>query len=124
MGIPIVAGRDFRPGDEMPVAGHAVCIVNETAAKELASVSAGKRGEKTSADYRKIVGDTFLDYRTTVRIAGVFKDINFESLYRPIEPLGLWVASPGHYRYDKPYGYSYVKVTGNPLAAIDHIRAT
>ncbi len=124
MGIPIVAGRDFRPGDEMPVAGHAVCIVNETAAKELASVSAGKRGEKTSADYRKIAGDTFLDYRTTVRIAGVFKDINFESLYRPIEPLGLWVASPGHYRYDKPYGYSYVKVTGNPLAAIDHIRAT
>ncbi|MFQ8805551.1 MAG: hypothetical protein ACLR8Y_11090 [Alistipes indistinctus] len=65
-----------------------------------------------------------MDYRTTVRIAGVFKDINFESLYRPIEPLGLWVASPGHYRYDKPYGYSYVKVTGNPLAAIDHIRAT
>ena len=94
----------------MPVAGHAVCIVNETAAKELASVSTGKRGEKTSADYRKIAGDTFLDYRTTVRIAGVFKDINFESLYRPIEPLGLWVASPGHYRSDKPVSYTHLDV--------------
>lgn len=94
MGIPIVAGRNLLPGDSSPTSEQVVCLVNETAAKEMAVVSSAQ----SDTDYRTVVGKTFKDDAIPVQVAGIFKDIHFESFYRPIEPLGLWIASPGHYR--------------------------
>lgn len=118
MGIPIVAGRNLLPGDSSPASKQVVCLVNETAAKEMALVSSAQ----SDTDYRAVVGKTFKDDAIPVQVAGIFKDIHFESFYRPIEPLGLWVASPGHYRFDQPYGCAYVKISGNTLVAVNHIR--
>jgi len=107
MGLQIVEGRGFRPGDEMRDDDLAVCIINETAAKEIGAT----------------VGEYIYENRTNVEIIGIYSDIHFKSLYNPVGPFGYYTSAPGRYRRTSPDLYSYIRISPhNPQASIDHVR--
>ena len=120
MDFKIIAGRYFRPEDESADNTQPVCIINETAAREIVSrfPSDGIGG------ITDLVGTSINDNDTQVRIVGIFKDVHHESLYKEVRPFGLWVSAKNFYRRISPENYTYVKIAGtNPKAVIDHIRA-
>jgi len=117
MNFHFVAGRDFRPADEAPDKSRAVCILNETAARDILSRS------DDANDIHDLIGTHIGDNNQEVEIIGVFRDVHYESLYKEIRPQGFWTSGKNHYRRVVPENYSYVKIIGNnPKAAIDHIR--
>ena len=119
MGVQILAGRDFRAEDELQDNGKAVCMINETAAKEIIS----RFPKEEIRDISDLVGTSIIDNNIPVKIVGVFKDFHFESLYKEVRPFGLWVSAKNSYRRYSPENYSYVKIAGgDPQSAIDNIR--
>ncbi len=82
-GIEIVQGRDFsaaRPGDQ----GNAY-ILNEAAVKNLG--------------FRTPVGTRFGFEKKLGTVVGVTKDFHFESLHKPITPLGIGFAGNDNFNY-------------------------
>lgn len=119
MGVTILAGRDFRPGDELTDSDKPVCMINEAAANDIMARLSGE-GPRNIHD---LIGTNIMDENTPVEIVGVFKDFHFESLYKEVRPFAFLVSAPNTYRRTDPEIYSYVKITGgNPRAAIGHIR--
>lgn len=120
MDFKIIAGRDFRQEDELSNNTQPVCIINETAAREIVSrFPADEIGNIT-----ELIGTSITDNNIPIRIVGIFKDVHHESLYKEVRPLGLWVSAKNFYRRVLPENYTYVKITGNnPETAIEHIRA-
>lgn len=119
MDFKIIAGRDFRTEDEAPDNTQAVCIINETAAKEIAS----RFSSDELSDISELVGTSIEENSILVQIVGIFKDVHYESLYKEVRPLGLWVSAKNKYRRVTPERYSYIKIAGgNPQGAIEHIR--
>ncbi|WP_102407826.1 ABC transporter permease [Parabacteroides bouchesdurhonensis] len=119
MNMKMIAGRYFRPSDEAPDNNQPVCILSESAARDI--VSHFTSGEIN--DLSDIVGTNILDNNAPVQIVGIFEDVHYESLYKKMRPLGLWVSAENHYRRTVPERYSYVKIAGgDPRAAIEHIR--
>ncbi len=107
MGLQIVEGRGFCPGDELRDDDLAVCIINQTAANEIGAV----------------VGEYIYENRTNVEIVGIYEDINFKSLYNPVGPFAYYTSAPGKYRRSSPELYSYIRISPHdPQASIDHIR--
>jgi len=119
MDIKLIAGRYFRPSDEAPDNATPVCMINETAARDIMShLPEGKIN-----DISELVGTNVSENNTLIQIVGIFKDIHYESLYKEVRPLGYWASARNHYRHLLPQKYSYVKIAGgNPRAAIEHIR--
>lgn len=98
LGIRVIAGRDLRLGDKE------TWIFNETAAREL-EIEVGDSIHAHGMNY----------------IVGIFPDIHFESMYRPIKPMGFLVTDHGLVALS----WSYIKIVGNnPTSAINHIRKT
>lgn len=119
MDFKMIAGRTFRIDDEASDNPRAVCIINETAAKEIAS----RFSKDEIGDISDLVGTNISDDNEPVQIVGIFRDVHYESLYKEIRPLGFWVSARNQYRRTTPECYTYVKIAGgNPQAAIDHIR--
>lgn len=119
MGIELVAGRYFLPGDEAPDNEHPVCMINEMTAREI--ISRFEPGE--IGDIYDLVGTSINDNNSMVQIVGIFKDFHFQSLYQEVKPFGIWVSPRFTYRRFLPEVHSYVKIAGgNPAAAIEHIR--
>lgn len=119
MDIKMIAGRNFRPSDEAPDNTQAVCILSETAAREIAS----RFTTEELGDISEMVGTSIMDNDVPVRIVGIFEDVHYESLYKELRPMGLWTSAKDHYRRSVPERYSYVKIAGgNPRPAIEHIR--
>lgn len=119
MDFKIIAGRNLRPEDEASGNTRPVCIINETAAREIAS----RFTTEEIADISELVGTSISDNNLPVQIVGIFKDVHYESLYKEVRSLGLWVSAKNHYRRVLPGNYSYIKIAGgNPKAAIDHIQ--
>lgn len=119
MDIRMIAGRKFRPSDEAADNTQAVCLLSETAAREIASgLSAERLG-----DLSGLVGTSLMDNGIPVRIVGIFEDVHYESLYKELRPMGLWTSAKNHYRRSVPERYAYIKLAdANPRAAIEHIR--
>ena len=117
--IKIIHGRRFRPSDQLGGNMHPVCIINESAAKEILSwFSADEIGS-----IEDLVGTYIYDNDTPVEIVGIARNVHYESLYKPITPLAFWTASREHYRSMAPGNFAYVKVADDdPSAAIRHIR--
>ena len=119
MDIKMIAGRHFRPSDEAPDNTQAVCILSETAAREIAS----RFTTEELGDISEMVGTSIIDNDVPVRIVGIFEDVHYESLYKELRPMGLWTSAKDHYRRSVPERYSYVKIAGgNPRPTIEHIR--
>ena len=119
MDVKMIAGRKFRPTDEAANNTQAVCLLSETAAREIAS---GVSPEKPD-DLSDLVGTSITDNDIPVRIVGIFEDVHYESLYKELRPMGLWTSAKNHYRRSVPERYAYVKIAGgNPRTAIEHIR--
>lgn len=119
MDIKMIAGRHFRPSDEAPDNTQAVCILSETAAREIAS----RFTTEELGDISEMVGTSIIDNDVPVRIVGIFEDVHYESLYKELRPMGLWTSAKDHYRRSVPEIYSYVKIAGgNPRPTIEHIR--
>ncbi|MDR2920742.1 MAG: ABC transporter permease [Tannerella sp.] len=119
MDFELIAGRDFRTSDEAPDNTRAVCMINETAAREIISRFTSEDIE----DISELVGTSINENNIPVQIVGIFKDVHYESLYKEIRPLGIWVSAKNQYRRVLPENYSYVKIAGgNPQAAINHIQ--
>ena len=119
MDVKMIAGRKFRPTDEAADNTQAVCLLSETAAREVAS---GLSPEKPD-DLSDLVGTSITDNDIPVRIVGIFEDVHYESLYKELRPMGLWTSAKNHYRRSVPERYAYVKIAGgNPRTAIEHIR--
>lgn len=108
MGISMLAGRTLTVADEAGDNPFAVCIINETAARELA---AGLPPGDIS-DLSELVGTSIHDNDTPVQIVGIFRDVHHESLYKDVRPLGLWVSAKGKYRRTLMEAFSYVKING------------
>ena len=119
MDFNIIEGRDFRLEDESADNTQPVCIINETAAREIIS----RFPQDEIGNITDLIGTSISENNTLVRIIGIFKDVHHESLYKEVRPLGLWVSAKNFYRRVLPENYTYVKVAGtNPKVAIDHIR--
>lgn len=119
MDVKMIAGRKFRPTDEAADNTQAVCVLSETAAREIVS---GLSPEKPD-DLSDLVGTSITDNDIPVRIVGIFEDVHYESLYKELRPMGLWTSAKNHYRRSVPERYAYVKIPGgNPRTAIEHIR--
>lgn len=119
MDFNIIAGRSFRTEDESPDNIQPVCIINETAAREIIS----RFSPDEIKDISDLVGTNIYDNNIQVQIVGIFKDVHYESLYKTVRPLGFWTSAKNCYRRTLPENYSYVKIVGgNPQAAINHIR--
>lgn len=119
MDIKMIAGRHFRPSDEAPDNTQAVCILSETAAREIAS----RFTTEELGNISEMVGTSIIDNDVPVRIVGIFEDVHYESLYKELRPMGLWTSAKDHYRRSVPERYSYVKIAGgNPRPTIEHIR--
>ncbi len=119
MDFQIIAGRDLQIEDESPNNTQAVCIINETAAREIAS----RFTPEEISNISDLVGTNIKDNNIPVRIVGIFKDVHYESLYKEVRSLGFWTSAKNQYRRVLPENYSYIKIIGNnPKAAIDHIR--
>ncbi len=84
MGLQIVAGRDFRPGDE--TAGTRAFLINESAARCFGRERAEGRWMKLS--------DFFADRMGYV--GGVVKDFHFRSLHHAVEPVVI-LAAPSRF---------------------------
>ena len=105
MGLGLLEGRYFREGDGERSSAATVCMISRADAKEMGSS----------------IGGIFQDNGSPVEIIGIFEDARFESLYQPVKPLGLWVASATYDRNTIAL-YTYVRLaSGNPQDAIDHI---
>lgn len=93
-------------------------MLSETAAKDIASrFTSGEINELSD-----LIGTNISDNDIPIQIVGIFEDVHYESLYKELRPLGLWVSAKNQYRRTVPERYSYVKITGgNPLKAIEHI---
>lgn len=119
MGIKMLAGREFREADEAPDNPFAVCVINETAAREIASgLPVGE-----ISDLAELVGTYITDNDTQVQIVGIFGDVHHESLYKDRRPLGLWVSAKGNYRRVTAETYSYIKIAaGDAQETIAYIR--
>jgi len=119
MDFKIIAGRDFREADEAPENTRAVCIINETAARQIVSQFSSDELKNIS----DLIGTSISDNKIPVEIVGIFKDVHYESLYKEVRPLGLWVSAKNQYRRVLPENYTYVKIAGSdPGGAINHIR--
>lgn len=111
MDVKMIAGRKFRPTDEAADNTQVVCLLSETAAREIAS---GLSPEKPD-DLSDLVGTSITDNDIPVRIVGIFEDVHYESLYKELRPMGLWTSAKNHYRRSVPERYAYVKIAGgNP----------
>lgn len=108
MDIKIIAGRNLRPEDEAPNSILPVCVINETAAREIAS----RFSKEEIKDISDLIGTSIKDNNDDVQIVGIFSDIHYESLYKEIRPLGLWTSAKGHYRRNIPESYAYIKISG------------
>ncbi len=84
LGLDIVEGRDFRPGDE--TAGERAFLINESAARRFGWNRAAGRWMKLS--------DFLSDRMGTV--VGVVKDFHFRSLHHAVEPLVI-LATPSRF---------------------------
>jgi putative ABC transport system permease protein len=73
LGLKITRGRDFTT---MASDSQAV-IINETLAKSL--------------NLREPIGERITNYAGTWTVAGVVEDFHFESMKRPISPLGMYI---------------------------------
>ncbi len=105
MGMRFTEGRGFRRSDAVNP-DRAVCIVSETVARAMGCGA----------------GDRLLDDGREVEIVGVFEEVHFESLLKPIEPLGLWVCAPDNNYRNNPFFYSYARVGGGDIeGAVRHI---
>ncbi len=119
MDIQLIAGRYFRPADQAPDNTLTVCMINETAARDIIA----RLSPDEIITIPDLVGTSIQDNNVEVQIVGVFKDVHYESLYKEIRPLGFWTSARNQYRHVLPQNYSYVKIAGsNPEAAIKHIR--
>ncbi|WP_407946998.1 ABC transporter permease [Parabacteroides sp. PH5-16] len=119
MDFKMLAGRNFRALDEAPDNTRAVCIINETAAREIAS----RFTSDEIGDISDLIGTSIEDNNIPVQIIGIFKDVHYESLYKEVRPLGFWVSAKNQYRRVLPENYSYVKIAGGNIPeTINHIR--
>jgi len=119
MDIKMIAGRNFQDTDEATDNARAVCIINETAARDIAS----RFTQDELGDITNLVGTSILDNNEEVQIIGIFGDVHYESLYKEVRPLGLWVSAKNQYRRTSAENYCYIKIAGgNPTAAVDHVR--
>jgi len=99
-GLEIVQGRKF--SQELGDKSNAY-ILNETAVKSLG--------------LEEPIGRPFGFRRTTGKIVGVVKDFHFESLHKPITPLGIGILDS---RY---YAYVSVKISSQNISStINHIK--
>ncbi len=115
----LIAGRSFRPSDQVPDNPRAVCIINKEAANEM--LSWFSREEVPSLE--NLIGRSIYDNDIPVEIIGIIDDVHYESLYRNVRPLGLWTANKAHYRQMLPGKYAYVKIApGDPRDLMKQIR--
>lgn len=105
--IQLIEGRYFRENETAPV-----CIINETAAKELYAYSS------------ELLNTYILDNGEPVEIIGIMRDVNYESLYKKVSAFAFWNAAKGTYRSMAPGNYAYVKVAAmsDPIEAINYIK--
>lgn len=78
LGFQLLSGRTFSGNFN---ADSASIILNETAVKALGYTTTDAIGKKIQYD--------FGNYRSALRIVGVIKDFNFESLHNTIRPFGF-----------------------------------
>jgi len=109
LGITLLSGRSFSKeftGDSANI------ILNETAVKALGYEVADAVGKEIRFDFGQFQG--------AMRIIGVVKDFNFESLHAEIKPYGFTKESFGN-----KFGYTIVSLkTGNYSRVLDVIRKT
>ncbi len=98
MGIPVVEGRDFTEEDAHK---EGTQIFNQAAMRQY--------------------GLTIEDRVNDEPIAGVVRDFNFASLRNSIAPLSLYEYGANPWT---PLRYAYIKIVGDPYAAVDHIKRT
>ncbi len=119
MDVQLLGGRYFRQADEADDNTRAVCLINETAAKEI--IARFPAGEIGSID--DLIGTSIQDNGEQVQIVGIFKDVHYESLYKEMQPQGFWTSAKNRYRRLLPATYAYVKIAGSqPEKAIEQIR--
>lgn len=106
MGIELIDGRDFQPGNLDANKGF---IVNEAAAKKM--------GWNDKAVGKKL--RWFHDTDETKKVIGVVKNFNFSSLHNAIEPLVITRVD------DQGGGWLHLKIAGGDLPkTIESIRQT
>ena len=86
MKIPLVSGRNFTPSDTSQQ-----LILNEKAVAVLGFTPENAVGQR--------IFSTFEGNTESYEIIGVMRDFNFESLYRAIEPYGLFYAVPDYCQF-------------------------
>jgi len=103
--VKILAGRNFSKSFGMDTSSF---LINEAAVRVL--------GLKSNDE---AIGKQFVYGGRRGQLVGVYQDFNFESLHQRIVPLVL-------YESNEPGGYNRisVKITGNNMAAMDHIEKT
>ena len=103
MGIPLISGRDFQPGDKIDEDG--MYIANEAAVKLM--------GWGSNALGKKV---TFWGGENPGKVIGVVKNFNSSSLHREIEPMFI---VKGHW----DTGFLQIRLTGEDLqGTIDFVR--
>lgn len=105
--IQLIEGRFFRENETAPV-----CIINETAAKELSVYSS------------ELLNTYIFDNGEAVEIIGIMRDVNYESLYKKVSAFAFWHSAKGTYRSMAPGNYAYIKVAAlsDTIGAINYIK--
>lgn len=107
LGFQLLSGRSFSGNKTADSAG---IILNETAIKELGYTVSNAIGRSIQYDYA--------GSHSAMRIVGVVKDFNFESLHSPIQPYGFTTSVFGN-----RYGYVVANaVTTNYTALLGKIK--
>jgi putative ABC transport system permease protein len=86
LGVPFVAGRDFRAGASADSAG---VIVNESAARVLMAQGPGR-----FSSVADLLGETVAGSQTR-QIVGIAEDFHMASLHKAIEPIAFYYAPAG-----------------------------
>jgi len=113
LGMELVAGRDFRPNEVFDAASSngGVAIISESMAKTLFPDG--------NALGRRI--DTGLAEPNVEEVIGIVRDIHLDGARRPVQPLIL--VPFGQSGWNPPWATLYVRVAGEPEAAIPRLRS-
>lgn len=105
--VALVKGRNFTAGS---IADSSAVIINETAAKELGIAEPAEQSiEIPAVDFN---GDELLEKPYVVRVVGIVKDFNFQSLRQPLAPMVLgFQKNPV-----QPIDYFTIRISGNAIS--------
>jgi predicted permease len=108
LGMPILAGRGFTPGDL--ISAETVAVLNESAARALCGthIAVGQTLKRQWSD--RVI---------PVQVIGIVRDAKFESLRKPMEPTVFFLYPPTYPFAGRAFA---VRTAGDPLALVHAIR--